>query len=93
MKGTNYMRNEPIQTQSDLSPTLTFDTAYLGKIVIQTSLVLRWSTGCDIFNNLDHAGRQEQRVCVELKDGTILYGATNKVVFSKRRRKKNWRHC
>jgi hypothetical protein len=59
-------------------PNLTFNTTYLGVVEIPLAIVRDWSAGVDDFNTLCHTERAEQRVRVELFDGTVLYGATNK---------------
>jgi hypothetical protein len=76
-----------------LSGSITFTTTYLGILTIQASDVRELSAGVDNFCTLDRAGRKEQRVRVELNDGTVLFGADNKFKTNKRKRKKNWRHC
>jgi hypothetical protein len=76
-----------------LSGSVTFTTTYLGALTIQASDIRGLSAGVDDFCTLNHAGRREQRMCVELNDGTILYGIDSSFKINERKRKKNWRHC
>ena len=68
------------------SPTLTFETACLGTVEIQTWLVQNLKMPMPISPWEDiasRAARENNRAEITLVDGTILYATSNKVFFNR----------